>query len=163
MRMQELAEVDMTISERRRKRQRLYELIAMMHSGPLGFDLINQTQSLAEKLFARDNFSIPNAKPSAAVFYKYQTNCLGNKELQCLPNSLDCFIAKFFHLARSAGKGANKRRLSEAEFIYDDLLPCLETKLASTKAQAYRELLIFTKEIVQADADYNRKFQCPSK
>jgi len=161
--MQELVEVDMTISERRRKRKRLYELIAMMHSGPLGFDLISQTLSLSKKLFAKDNFTVPKSKPSSASFYKYQSNCVGNKELQCLPNSLDCFIAKFLHLARSAGKGANKRRLSEAEYIYDDLLPCLETKLASTTAPAYRELLIFTKEIVRADADYNKKFQCPRK
>ncbi len=163
MRMLELVEVDMTISERRRKRRRLYELIAMMHSGPLGFDLISQTLSLAKKLFAIDSFSAPSSKPTAPMFYNYQTNCVGNKELQCLPNSLDCLIAKFLHLARSASKGANKRRLAEADYIYDDLLPCLDTKLKSTKTQAYKELLIFTKEIVQADADYNIKYQCPGK
>jgi len=161
--MQDLVEVDMTISERRRKRRRLYELIAMMHSGPLGFDLINQTLSLAQKLFAIDSFSVPAAKPNASMFYSYQSNCVGNKELQCLPNSLDCFIAKFLYMARSASKGAKKRRLSEAEYIYDDLLPCLETKLYSTKTKAYKELLTFTKEIIIADAEYNKKYQCPSK
>ncbi len=161
--MQELQAVDMTISERRRKRGRLYELIAMMHSGPLGFDLISQTLSLAKKLYAIDSFSIPVSKPSATMFYKYQNNCVGNKELQCLPNSLDCFIAKFLHMARSASKGASKRRLKEAEYIYEDLLPCLITKMKSTKMEAYKELLIFTQEIIIADAEYNKKYQCPEK
>lgn len=161
--MQESREVEMTISERRRRRRRLYELIAMMHSGPLGFDLISQTLSLAQELYAIDSFSIPISKPDATMFYKYQNNCVGNRELHCLPNSLDCFIAKFMHMARSSSKGASKRRLTEADYIYEDLLPCLNTKLISTKSEAYKELLIFTKEIIIADAEYNKKYQCPNK
>jgi hypothetical protein len=59
---------------------------------------------------------------------------------------------KFLRLAESAGKGAEKRRLNEADFIENDLVPCLDTNVTHMQLEGYRSLASLSKAIVQADA-----------
>jgi len=154
-------QLNMSISERRRKRQRMFELMAMMHSGLLGFDLYKQVIKLAEELYDLNTFVAPKSKPTAGMYRLYQNNCLGSNILSCSPGSdQECLLSKFSKLARSASKGADKRRLSEAEYIKDDVLICLKAKLDNTSCQPYIELLSLSIDILTIDAEYNEQFQC---
>jgi hypothetical protein len=143
----------MTTSERRQKRQHMYELLAAMHTGPLGFALVPKVKCVAKELFDLGQFPEVLPEPPAALHVWNYGYCPGCAALDCGPNSpAQCLPGKFLRLAESAGKGAEKRRENEAAFIESDLVPCLDTNVTNMQIEAYRSLASLSKAIVQADA-----------
>jgi hypothetical protein len=143
----------MTTLEQRQKRQRLYELLAAMHTGPLGFSLVPNVKCLAKELFDLEAFPDVLPEPPAALHVWNYGYCPGCAALHCGPNSpAQCLPGKFLRLAESAGKGAGQRRLNEAAFIESELVPCLDTNVMHMQIEAYRSLAQLSKAIVQADA-----------
>ncbi len=145
--------ITMTETERKHKRQHLYELLAAMHTGPLGFQLVPNVKALAKDLFGLTDFPEVLPEPPAALHVWNYGYCPGCAALNCGPNApAQCLPGKFLRLAESASKGAEKRRENEAEFIEHDLVPCLETNVTQMQLEAYRSLANLSKAIVQADA-----------
>jgi hypothetical protein len=143
----------LTETERKQKRQHLYELIAAMHTGALGFQLVPKVKYLATELFGLEGFPEVLPEPPAALHVWNYGYCPGCAALNCGPNSpAQCLPGKFLHLAESAGKGADKRRENEAEFIEGELVPCLETNVTHMQLEAYRSLARLSNAIVRADA-----------
>jgi hypothetical protein len=150
----------MMATERKQKRQRLYELLAAMHTGPLGFQLVPNIKALAKELFGLEHFPEIFPEPPAALHVWNYGYCPGCVALNCGPNApAQCLPGKFLRLAESASKGAEKRRENEAEFIEHDLVPCLETNVIHMQLEAYRSLANLSKAIVQADAASLRQAQ----
>ena len=145
--------ISITSTERKQKRQRLYELLAAMHTGPLGFQLVPKVKCLAKELYELKSFPDVLLEPPATLHMWNYGYCPGCAALSCGPNSpSQCLPGKFLHLAESARKGADKRRENEANFIESDLVPCLETNVTHMQIEAYRSLASLSKAIVQADA-----------
>lgn len=143
----------MTATERKQKRQHLYELLAAMHTGPLGFQLVPKVKSLAKELFGLEHFPEVFPEPPAALHIWNYGYCPGCAALNCGPNSpAQCLPGKFLRLSESASKGAGKRRENEAIFIEQELVPCLETNVTHMQLESYRSLASLSKAIVQADA-----------
>ncbi len=145
--------VSLTQTERKQKRQRLYELLAAMHTGPLGFQLVLKVKCLAKELYNLECFPEVLLEPPATLHMWNYGYCPGCAALSCGPNSpSQCLPGKFLHLAESARKGAEKRRENEVTFIESDLVPCLETNVRHMQIETYRSLASLSKAIVQADA-----------
>lgn len=143
----------MTTLEKRQNRKHLYELMAAMHTGPLGFSLVPKVKILATELFDLKDFPEVLPEPPAALHVWNYGYCAGCPTLGCGPNSpAQCLPGKFLRLAESAGKGAEKRRENEVAFIENDLAPCLETNISNMQIEAYRSLASLSKAIVKADA-----------
>lgn len=148
----------MTTVETREKRRRIYELLAAMHTGPLGFSLVPKVKVLATELFDLKEFPELLPEPPATLHVWNYGYCPGCAALSCGPNAPgQCLPGKFLRLAESAAKGADKRRLNEAEFIENDLVPCLETNVAQMQLEGYRSLAKLSKAIAQADATMLRQ------
>jgi hypothetical protein len=148
----------MTTLEQRQKRRHMYELIAAMHTGPLGFSLVPKVKVLATELFDLKEFPELLPEPPTALHTWNYGYCPGCSALGCGPNSpSQCLPGKFLRLAESAAKGADKRRLDEADFIEHDLVPCLETNVAHMQLEGYRSLASLSRAIVQADATMIRQ------
>jgi hypothetical protein len=142
-----------TATERKQKRQRLYELLAALHTGPLGFQLVPNVKALAKELFGLEHFPEVLPEPPASLHVWNYGYCPGCPALGCGPNApAQCLPGKFLRLAESAGKGAEKRRKNEADFIEHELIPCLETNVTHMQLESYRSLASLSKAIVQADA-----------
>lgn len=143
------------IAERRRKRQKLYSLLAAMHAGELGHALLPQVKRLAEDLLDVDSLP-PVATPPPTGLYRWAYGyCPGNPTLGCPAASPSgCLPARLNHLAVSAGKGAAKRRRDEAVYLRTQLVPCLETALQMVEVDGFRDLILLTRAIAVADADY---------
>lgn len=145
----------MTLSERRKNRQKLYRLIAMMHAGPLGFELVPQVRQLATTLLGDIELPQPAPPPAAELYTWNYSFCSGSHLLGCDADSpKDCLVAKFLRLAQSAAKGAKQRRLQEASLIQDDLLPCMLEASRHMTDSSYQALLSLTRSIVTQDAAY---------
>ena len=143
----------LTATERKQKRQHLYELLAAMHTGPLGFQLVPNVKSLAKELFGLEHFPEVFPEPPAALHVWNYGYCPGCAALNCGPNApAQCLPGKFLRLSESASKGADKRRENEADFIESDLVPCLETNVTHMQLEAYRSLASLSKAVVEADA-----------
>jgi hypothetical protein len=148
----------MTVTQRKQKRQRLYELLAAMHTGPLGFQLVPNIKALAKELYGLEHFPEVFPEPPAALHVWNYGYCPGCPALNCGPNApAQCLPGKFLRLAESAGKGAEKRRENEADFIEHELIPCLETNVTHMQLEAYRSLANLSKAVVKADADSLRQ------
>lgn len=140
--------------ETRKKRGRLYTLLAAMHSGSLGVELVPSVKALAEEVLALQNFPETLPPPPAELHRWGYGFCSGNAELGCAAGSpKNCLPAKLNYLATSAKKGAAKRRSNEADYIQNELIPCLETNIEHMEIEAYRDLIKLTKAIVEADAE----------
>lgn len=145
----------MTLTERRKNRQKLYRLIAMMHAGPLGFELVTQVRQLATTLLGDLDLPQIGPPPAAALYTWNYSYCSGNPIIGCHASSpKDCLVAKFLTLAQSAAKGAKQRRLSEASLIQDDLIPCMLEATRHMTDSSYKSLLDMTHHIVAQDAVY---------
>jgi hypothetical protein len=143
----------MTTTEKRQQRRHLYELMAAMHTGPLGFSLVPKVKALATDLFELKTFPELLPEPPAALHVWNYGYCAGCPALNCGPNSpATCLPGKFLKLAESAAKGAEQRRLNEAEFIEHDLVPCLATNAQQMQLEGYRSLASFSKAIIEANA-----------
>lgn len=143
----------MTPTQRKQKRQHLYELVAAMHTGPLGFQLVPNVKALAKELLGLEHFPEIFPEPPATLHVWNYGYCPGCVALSCGPNSpAQCLPGKFLYLAESASKGADKRRENEANFIENELAPCLETNVMHMQLEAYRSLASLSKAIVKADA-----------
>lgn len=143
----------MTTLEQRQQRRHLYELLAAMHTGPLGFSLAPKVKVLATELLDLKTFPELLPEPPAALHVWNYGYCAGCPALNCGPNSpAQCLPGKFLKLAESASKGAAQRRLDEAEFIEHDIVPCLATNAEQMQLEGYRSLARLSKAIVEADA-----------
>jgi hypothetical protein len=150
----------MTMTERKQKRRHLYELLAAMHTGPLGFQLVPTIKALAKELYGLEDFPEVLPEPPAALHVWNYGYCPGCAALDCGPNApAQCLPGKFLRLADSSSKGAEKRRENEAVFIEDELVPCLETNMTHMQLEAYRSLASLSRAIVQADAASLHKAQ----
>jgi hypothetical protein len=97
-------------------------------------------------------FSEPLEPPAALHVWNYGY-CAGCPALNCGPNSpAHCLPGKFLKLAESAAKGAEQRRLNEAEFTEHELVPCLATNVEQMQLEGYRSLANLSKVVVEADA-----------
>lgn len=140
------------LSERRRTRRKLYELLAVLHAGPLGADLVPQVRRVAAALDLGELPETPASFPAELHRWSYGY-CPGNPQLGCAAAApVGCLAAKFTHLARSAGKGAAARRQREAEYIETHLLPCLQTVHKHMQIDAYRALIALSAAVVRQDA-----------
>jgi hypothetical protein len=142
----------MSTAEHRRLRSELYRHLAAAHAGPLGYALIDTVGDIATRLFGIEPPRAPPA-PKAELYRPAYGFCAGCPYLGCGPASPShCLPAKFGELAYSAGKGAERRRIREADYIENDLLPCLDTVLLEMEPEPYRQLLELSKRILLADA-----------
>ncbi|MGL4609067.1 MAG: hypothetical protein ACRCYY_05190 [Trueperaceae bacterium] len=150
----------MTVTERKQKRHHLYELLAAMHTGPLGFQLVPNVKALAKELYGLGHFPEVLPEPPASLHVWNYGYCPGCAALNCGPNApAQCLPGKFLRLAESASKGAEKRCENEADLIEHELIPCLETNIMHMQLEAYRSLASLSKAIVQADANSLRQSQ----
>jgi hypothetical protein len=140
------------LTERRRRRARLYRLLAALHAGPLGIEIVPQVRRFWSEL---SDAALPDIAPSPpADLYRWAYgHCRGSSELGCTVGSpSDCLPAKFLHLADSARRGARQRRLREADFIDRELSPCLTMLHGQMEVEAYRDVMAFSRALVEADA-----------
>jgi hypothetical protein len=140
------------LTERRRRRARLYRLLAALHAGPLGIEIVPQIRKFWSEL---SDVTLPDIAPSPpADLYRWAYgHCRGSAELGCtLGSPSDCLPAKFLHLAESARKGARQRRLREADFIEREIAPCLTMLHGQMEVEAYRDVMAFSRALVEADA-----------
>jgi hypothetical protein len=142
----------MTTLEKRQQRRHLYELMAAMHTGPLGFSLAPKVKALATEVLELTTFPELLPEPPAALHVWNYGYCAGCPALNCGPNSpAQCLPGKFLKLAESASKGAEQRRQTEAAFIENDLVPCLVANVQQMQLEGYRSLASLSKAIVEAD------------
>jgi len=145
------------IAAYRQQRSQLYRLLAATHAGPLGYALFDTVRSLAASLLEYAEFLPPYPPPPAAVYHWSYGFCPGSCELGCGPASpAACLPRHFNFLADSTRRGAAKRRLREADYIERELLPCLDTIVKQMEVEAYRQLLVTTRQIVLKDAEQIR-------
>lgn len=147
----------MTLLQRRKTRQQLYKMLAMMHAGPLGYALAPQVRRLAAELWG--DIELPEVVPPPPELYRWNYGfCSGSRKLGCQADSpKDCLVAKLLRLAQSAAKGAKGRRLQEAQLINDDLLPCMREVSRHMQDSSYQALVALTCRIVQRDAAFIRE------
>ena len=142
----------MTPRERLYTRRKLYELLGALHSGPLGAELVPQIRRAAEALGMTGLPQTPTSFPADLHRWSYGY-CPGNPEMGCQAASPSgCLPLKFTRLAASVSKGAAARRQREADFIENELLPCLQTVHQQLEVAPYRDLIAFSTAVVQQDA-----------
>lgn len=142
----------MNIAERRRKRSQLYTLLSAVHAGPLGFALVTRLANLTTELYSLPLPAELASVPEAEAYRRNYSDCPGTCIASCIPNAPQlCLPAMFDYLADSARRGANKRRLREAEYLRDAVLPCLAMRMHEVPEQGYHQLLEFSRQVVLAD------------
>jgi hypothetical protein len=75
----------MTTLEQRQKRSHLYELLAAMHAGPLGFLLVPKVKCLAKELYAPQHFPEILPEPPATLHVWNYGYCPGCDALKLWP------------------------------------------------------------------------------
>gem|GEM_PF-1652736 len=144
----------MTRSEWRDKRHQLYCLLAAMHAGPLGVELVPRIRNLAHELLGLSDLPEVLPPPPADMYRWSYGYCPGNPSIGCSAGSpSDCLPAKLTKLANSTLSRAARRRQQEADYIRQELLPCLETNLQQMEFEGYRSLMALTRTIVMEDVD----------
>lgn len=142
----------MTKAARQYTRHKLYELLTALHSGPLGVELIPQIRRTAEALGMRNLPETPGPFPANLHRWTYGY-CPGNPQLGCEAASPSgCLPAKFSYLAGSAHKTTLKRQRLEADFIENELLPCLQTNHGHMEIEAYRDVVALSMAVAAQDA-----------
>lgn len=133
-------------------RRKLYELLEALHSGPLGVELIPQIRRAAASLGMKPLPETPPIFPATLHRWTYGY-CPGKAQLGCSAASPKmCLTAKFKFLAESARKVTDKRLRLEADFIDNDLLPCLRMTHERMQIEAYRDLVALSIAVVSQDA-----------
>lgn len=144
------------IAASRRRRSRLYQLLAAVHSGPLGYHLGEVLHSLAADAAADPDLPDLPALPEPSHHDAHRAayrQCPGNPALGCYGHETPlCLVERLGSLSRSAAKGAAKRRLNELREIREQLLPCLETLLRHANDPSVAALVDLTRALVERDA-----------
>lgn len=135
----------------KRQRSRLYQLLAVAHSGPLGQELTGIIRVAASSMFEGESLpEVPTA--SRAELYRQVYSPDGS-----LAGSAHPLPVKLTHLSWSAKKVEAQRRAYEAAYIVEALLPCLDRVLVRAEeleASGYRGQLSLTRAIAQADVEH---------
>lgn len=143
------------IIELRKRRERLYELLMLVHAGPLGHAFIEKLKQESQELFGNLGLQPISTALSADGYKRCYDFCQGNRVSGCSGSKpAQCIPAKFLKLSKSASKGAYKRRLNELNFIREDLIPCLRTNVFDIADTSYKELMKLSLQVVEADAAF---------